>query len=46
MRLHTNPDDYSDDGEYVLGDSGFTCTRHIIVMFTRLRGEADLQGDR
>ena len=44
MRVHTDPDDYFDHVEYVLGDSGFTCTCHIIAMFTRLRGEADLQG--
>jgi len=44
MRLHIDADDYFDDGEYVLADSGFTCTRNIIPMYRRLRGQPDLQG--
>jgi hypothetical protein len=44
MRLHTDADNYFDNGEYVLADSGFTCTRNIITMYSRSRGEPDLQG--
>lgn len=44
MRLHTDPFDFFDGGEWVLGDSGFTCTRNIIPMFKRVRGEAQLRG--
>jgi hypothetical protein len=42
MRLHIDADDYFDDGEYVLADSGFTCTRNIIPMYRRLRGTTRL----
>lgn len=40
MLIHTNPQDFFNNGQYILADSGFTCTKNIIPMFKRVRGQS------
>ena len=44
MRPHTHPERFFDNGEWILGDAGFTCSPNIIPMYKRVRGQANLHG--
>ena len=45
-RLHSNPEDYFDEGQYILGDSGFLCTTTVIPMYRKTAGQANLYGKK
>ena len=45
-RLHTDAETYFNDGEYVLGDSGFLYTSHFIPMYRKMAGQAELNGKK
>lgn len=36
--LHLYPEQYFDEDEYLLGDSGFVCTHNVIAMYKKERG--------
>ena len=44
MKLHTQPERFFDNGEWLLADAGFTCSPNIIPMCERGRGESHLHG--
>ena len=45
-RLHTNPEAFFSEEEYVLGDSGFLSTSNFIPMYRKTVGQADLIGKK
>lgn len=46
MRIHSDPHDFFDHQQYLLADSGFQRTNHIVPMYRQKAKEANLTGKR
>lgn len=46
MRTTVAPQDFFDDGEHILADSGFTCSPTMVPMYRRMLGQKHIYGQR